>query len=146
MKSAYDNEQYHTDDAALVARFATVFADPTHITGRLSPGSQPLRVFSGDVFSPSLEAPVLRRDHMTEVLNHLRLDVACYGNHDFDFGEERLAELSDQNNFPWTLSNVVRVCGLSMPSPDQKLLPRAHRYVVKECAGYRIGFFGLAGT
>jgi 2',3'-cyclic-nucleotide 2'-phosphodiesterase (5'-nucleotidase family) len=39
---------------------------------------KPLVIFSGDVFSPSLEASLLKGEHM---VNHLNIDVACYGNH-----------------------------------------------------------------
>ena len=101
-----------------------------------------LRIFSGDAFSPSLEAAVLRGNHMVPVLNNLGIDVACYGNHDFDFGELQLNDLSDQCNFPWTLANAV-----SQDSSDTaRLLARAHPYIIQDLAGYRIGLFGLAGT
>ena len=69
--------QYHISDPDLIARFAQLF-DPS---GILPTGSKPLRLFSGDAFSPSLEASVMRGEHMTPVLNHLQIDVACYGNH-----------------------------------------------------------------
>ncbi|KAI4107728.1 MAG: hypothetical protein L6R37_001413 [Teloschistes peruensis] len=78
---------------------------------------------------------------MIPVLNELNIDVACYGNHDFDFGEARLKELSDKTHFPWVLSNVVK------SSSAESLLPaNAHEYLLRDVAGYRIGFFGLAGT
>lgn len=62
---------------------------------------------------------------------------------DFDFGETRLVELSEQTNFPWVLSNAVQ----SSPSgPTDFLLASAHEYIIKSMGGYKIGFFGLAGT
>jgi 2',3'-cyclic-nucleotide 2'-phosphodiesterase (5'-nucleotidase family) len=70
--------QYHVSDADLVARFAT-FIDHVDVSEYIA--APPLRVFSGDVFSPSLEASVLRGEHMTKLLNDLNIDVACYGNH-----------------------------------------------------------------
>ena len=79
---------------------------------------------------------------MAPVLNGLGIDVACYGNHDFDFGEARLVELTKQISFPWVLANAVSGDG----SARGRLLAGAHEYVIKEVAGYRIGFFGLAGT
>lgn len=83
---------------------------------------------------------------MPEVLNAMKIDVACYGNHDFDFGESRLNDLSDMTSFPWTLTNVLRDQSQSHSGQKSKLLARAHEYVVREVAGLRIGFFGLAGT
>ncbi|KAL1696294.1 5'-nucleotidase [Schizophyllum commune] len=72
------------------------------------------------------------------VLNRLGIDVACYGNHDFDFGEQRLIELSARCNFPWLLSNAL--------SPNGSLLASAHPHIIKEVGPLRVGFFGLAGT
>ncbi|KAM3449178.1 hypothetical protein MY3296_007131 [Beauveria thailandica] len=139
------NDVYHIADSELVAKFASVLADPSHVTGEDSSSSGlVLRVFSGDAFSPSLEAAVLRGDHMAPLLNGLNIDVACYGNHDFDFGEHRLMELTSQIAFPWTLANVVA------PTQDAdgggRLLAGAHEYVIKNVAGYKLGFFGLAGS
>lgn len=79
---------------------------------------------------------------MVPVLNNLNIDVACYGNHDFDFGEIQLNILSDQCNFPWTLANAVSRGG----SDATGLLARAHRYIIKDVYGYKIAFVGLAGT
>ncbi|KAJ2906404.1 5'-nucleotidase [Zalerion maritima] len=148
------NDVYHISDPGLVARFSGLLE---HISASLpSPSSRrPIRVFSGDSFSPSLEASVLRGDHMVPILNALGTDVACYGNHDFDFGEEILAQLFQKTNFPWVMSNMFR------PSPagslktgvdkgvcmgEKELMAGAHKYVVKQVGSVRVGFFGLAGT
>lgn len=40
-----------------------------------------LTVFSGDAFSPSLEASILKGEHMGPLLNFVGVDIACYGNH-----------------------------------------------------------------
>ncbi|OKL64609.1 hypothetical protein UA08_00561 [Talaromyces atroroseus] len=136
------NDVYHVSNTDLVARFATALTKPRSVAVNGSPlaqGGPTLRIFSGDAFSPSLEAAVLRGDHMVPVLDILGIDVACYGNHDFDFGEDRLVELVKQTRFPWTLANAVSTVG-------GRLLANAHEYVIKEAAGYRIGFFGLAGS
>ncbi|KAM5471971.1 putative UDP-sugar diphosphatase [Microsporum audouinii] len=140
------NDVYHISDAEHVARFASVLADPSHVTGDVSIPEQQLRLFSGDAFSPSLEASVLRGEHMPMVLNAMNIDVACYGNHDFDFGESRLVELSRITRFPWTLTNVVRKRMPSSQGRDNQLLALAHTYIIQEVAGLKIGFIGLAGT
>lgn len=46
-----------------------------------SSGRNGLTVFSGDCFSPSLEASVLKGEHMGPVLDFAGVDIACYGNH-----------------------------------------------------------------
>lgn len=151
-------QQYHISNTKLIARFATVLANPDYYlpsedntpssfssSSSSSPDSNKntLRIFSGDAFSPSLEAAVLRGDHMAPVLDSLGIDAACYGNHDFDFGETRLVELAKQETrFPWLLANAVS----EKEGGDCRLLAGAREYLVKEVAGCRIGFFGLAGT
>ena len=57
---------------------------------------------------------------------------------DFDFGEDVLANLSQGCTFPWLLANAVHA--------DGRLMATAKEYLVLEKKGYRIGFFGLAGT
>ncbi|EEB98047.1 hypothetical protein MPER_02515, partial [Moniliophthora perniciosa FA553] len=49
-------------------------------------------------------------------------------------------ELSLECNFPWVLSNAFH------GEKGGELLASAKEYVIQECNGYRIGFFGLAGT
>jgi 5'-nucleotidase len=39
-------------------------------------------------------------------LNSFGIDVACYGNHDFDIGMDNLLKFKTRTNFPWLLSNV----------------------------------------
>lgn len=105
-----------------------------------------LRLFSGDVFSPSLEASVLRGGHIPTILNAMKIDVACYGNHDFDFGEDRLVELSKITKFPWMLTNVLRRDSQSTQGRNDRLLALAREYVIREVGGLKVGFIGLAGT
>lgn len=133
-----------------MAKFATVLEDPGHVIHsheqfppRTYNSDRILRIFSGDAFSPSLEAAVLRGDHMAPLLDSLNIDIGCYGNHDFDFGEDRLVEIVQHTRFPWTLANAVITDSAAGKS---RFLAGAHEYVVKEMSGYRIGFFGLAGT
>lgn len=36
----------------------------------------------------------------------LQIDVACYGNHEFDYPIEHTTELAKMCDFPWLLANV----------------------------------------
>ncbi|KAK7204593.1 5'-nucleotidase [Myxozyma melibiosi] len=93
-------------------------------------------VFSGDAFNPSLESSVTRGTHMVGVLNsgNIGVDVAVYGNHDFDFGVEQLIKLKSDCDFPWMMSNVFH---------NGKTFAEGEEYVVKDVSGVRIGFVGL---
>ncbi|KIJ67333.1 hypothetical protein HYDPIDRAFT_84404 [Hydnomerulius pinastri MD-312] len=128
------NDVYHITQPTVLGRFAHLFRK-----AKAGPEDErPLTIFSGDAFSPSLESSVMKGDHMVPVLNHLLIDVACYGNHDFDFGEDVLLQLSNKCTFPWLLSNAAHA--------DGQLLATAKEYIVLQQKGYKIGFFGLAGT
>ncbi|KAK2841654.1 hypothetical protein FQN49_006042 [Arthroderma sp. PD_2] len=139
--------KYHISNTDLIAKFAHIFTHSKR--GSSSSAIPPLTIFGGDVFSPSTESSVLKGEHMVPVLNHLNIDLACYGNHDFDFGEHRLIELSKKTNFPWLLSNVVHTSPHVNPNchwKEEKLLGLAQEYAVKMMGQYKIGFIGLAGT
>ena len=52
-----------------------------------------LVLFSGDLFGPSLHSIFVEGEQMVEVLNRSNVDVSCMGNHELDFGIERMQEL-----------------------------------------------------
>ncbi|KAL3438547.1 Metallo-dependent phosphatase-like protein [Aspergillus tetrazonus] len=107
-----------------------------------NPASQTLTLFSGDAFSPSLEASVLKGAQVCPLLNLVGVDIGCYGNHDFDFGDARLIELSSQLKFPWLLSNAFH-----LPKDQRRTLGSAREYIVRNLEnGLKVGFIGLAGT
>ncbi|KAI9274933.1 Metallo-dependent phosphatase-like protein [Helicostylum pulchrum] len=95
----------------------------------------PLVLFSGDAFNPSLEGTITRGSHMPAVLNQLHIAAACLGNHDFDFGMPQLEKLIGQTNFPWLLSNVL--------NGEDTAHEIIQRYLIVEHVGLRIGFIGL---
>ena len=98
----------------------------------------PLILFSGDAFSPSLESQTTQGGHMVDALNKLAVDAAVLGNHEFDFGLENLEEQVERSSFPWLLSNVS--LGETGAPP-----PGVLRYQVLERGGRRIGLMGLVG-
>ncbi|KAF7359391.1 Trifunctional nucleotide phosphoesterase protein YfkN [Mycena sanguinolenta] len=95
-----------------------------------------LVLFSGDVFSPSVESSVTRGSHMVPVMNELNPDVSLTGNHDFDFGYPHLSELIESTKFPWLLSNIVDTSTSQVPKG-------LGEYQILERAGLRIGIIGL---
>lgn len=97
----------------------------------------PLVLFSGDCFSPSIMSTVTSGSHMVPVLNRLGIHCAVYGNHDFDFGMDVAAQLAEDTNFPWLMSNVM---DNRTGTPISNGLPTK----VIEWNGISIGFVGLA--
>eukprot|EP00656_Telonema_subtile_P042859 TRINITY_DN4881_c0_g1_i6.p1 TRINITY_DN4881_c0_g1~~TRINITY_DN4881_c0_g1_i6.p1 ORF type:complete len:547 (-),score=137.40 TRINITY_DN4881_c0_g1_i6:196-1836(-) len=99
-------------------------------------GVDPLVLFSGDCFNPSIMSTVTKGAQMVPVLNAVGVDVACYGNHDFDFGTEHLELLAQQCSFPWLISNAgCRASGTR--------LANGLEYALLEWGGHLIGFIGL---
>ncbi|KAK3727236.1 hypothetical protein QZH41_019303 [Actinostola sp. cb2023] len=95
----YNIEPREKEPIGGAARFAHKLASYRHLN--------PLTVFSGDVLNPSMMSSVTKGKHMVPVLNSLNIDVAVYGNHDFDFGVDDLIEFNEATNFPWLMSNVI---------------------------------------
>ena len=77
---------------------------------------------------------------MVPLLNNIGTDIACCGNHDFDFGAAQFEKLRPRCNFPWVLTNVFD------PSEgDNVPLGHCHRtYIWEASNGIKIGFMGLA--
>ncbi|KAG8775204.1 hypothetical protein FRC20_003365, partial [Serendipita sp. 405] len=95
-----------------------------------------LLLFSGDVFSPSIESSVTRGSHMVPVMNALGIDCAVAGNHDFDWSAPHFLKLVKDSNYPWLLSNII--------DSDTGNVPRGLQTLqVIERAGVRVGIIGL---
>ncbi|KAF5391758.1 hypothetical protein D9757_001710 [Collybiopsis confluens] len=121
----------HSLDTIDVTQFAAGLQD---IRERWS--GDGLVLFSGDVFSPSVESSVTRGSHMVPVMNFLAPDVALTGNHDLDFGYPHLTELIKDCAFPWLLSNII-------DTETSKIPLALKEFHVVERAGIRIGVIGL---
>lgn len=94
-----------------------------------------LTTFGGDLLSPSLLSGLTRGAPMIELVNAVGVDVAVPGNHEFDFGPEVAAERFEDSRFPWLGTNLLDREG--RPALGTRDL------LIREVAGYRIGFFGL---
>ena len=66
----------------------------------------PLTLFSGDAFSPALLSYEFDGENMVKPLNAIGVDLACFGNHDFDYELDHVLKLTKATNFPWLLSNI----------------------------------------
>jgi 2',3'-cyclic-nucleotide 2'-phosphodiesterase (5'-nucleotidase family) len=91
--------------------------------------------FGGDLAGGVLFGAVFRGQPMVEALNSIGVDVATFGQHDFDFGTDETASLVEASRFPWITSNLVDKVGkpfIGLPTT-----------LVVERQGIRIGFIGL---
>lgn len=76
---------------------------------------------------------------MVPVLNNLKTDAACLGNHDLDFGIDRFEYLARQCGFPWLCANVLDPA-LGQDVPLGKCQRTA---IIISSNGVKVGLIGL---
>ncbi len=74
-----------------------------------------------------------RGDPIIRAMNAAAYDAMAVGNHEFNFGLERLEKSRRQAAFPWLSANIVREDGSPAFKP----------YIVRTIAGLRVGILGL---
>ncbi|POR03044.1 multifunctional 2',3'-cyclic-nucleotide 2'-phosphodiesterase/5'-nucleotidase/3'-nucleotidase [Alkalispirochaeta sphaeroplastigenens] len=72
---------------------------------------------------------------MVEVMNLIGYDAMVAGNHEFNYGQERLLELAELAEFPILAANIT------VDADGSSFLPE---YVIKEAGGVTVAIFGLA--
>ena len=114
-----------------------------------------LTILSGDFLNPSLigtlkhEGERIRGRQMVEVMNHVGVDLVCFGNHEFDLNEEDLQKRINESTFDWVSTNYQEICGdknypfYKEVGGDKMFFPRTRSYKMKDKDGTEIntGFF-----
>lgn len=88
---------------------------------------------AGDTLHGQSIATLTKGSSIVEIMNSVGYDAMTTGNHDYNYGFERLKELSKEMNFPVLAANVKK--GSSVYFDD---------YAVIEKNGVKVGVFGLA--
>lgn len=94
-----------------------------------------ITLFGGDLAGGSLFGSMFRGLPMVEVFNLLPLDVANFGQHDFDFGVAHSLELVNQSDFQWFSSNLT--------TKNNESFAGVPSHLIREINGIKIGFIGL---
>lgn len=89
---------------------------------------------AGDTFHGQTIATLNKGESIANIMNAIGYDAMTPGNHDFNYGTERLTELDGIANFPILAANVKKADGTDLLTP----------YIIKEIAGLKVGIFGLA--
>lgn len=97
-------------------------------------GKTVLMLDAGDTLHGTTFATISRGDSIVKLLNEVGYDYMVPGNHDFNYGYQRLVELTGKGNFKTLASNVVTEQG------KRDFLEND----IKEVDGVKIGFFGLS--
>jgi len=99
---------------------------------------------AGDVYfaAPAI-SQLLMGESTIDIYNMMGYDVAVFGNHEFDKGQEELADRVAQSEFPWLGANVV------LEGTEWDLPAWAEPYTILEMGSgpnaVDIGVLGLAG-
>lgn len=90
---------------------------------------------AGDTFHGTVDVNLSSGLAMVELMNLVGFDAMVPGNHDFNFGYERLLELKEEADFPLVAANTLKADG----SND------FDGYTIKELeSGLKVGIFGIA--
>jgi len=102
-------------------------------------------VMPGDLLGGSLFASEHRGQSVIELLNATQVNYCLLGNHEFDYGDDRLRELMDMSNFPWLGSNVRESEGTGAERPMFHTAMDVDVFHVPllDGASVKVGVFGL---
>ncbi len=109
-----------------------------------------ITTLGGDLFSPSAigtaeyQGDRLAGRQMVDVLNHLGLDYATFGNHEFDVKESQFFKRMDEVKFNWVSSNVFDANGQPFAGVKPSLIIPVTDPV--SGASFKLGIFGVTLT
>lgn len=89
---------------------------------------------AGDTLHGQPIATISQGESIVDIMNLMGIDAMAPGNHDFNYGYNKLQDLEKKMNFPVIAANVVDKSGKEAFKP----------YIIKEMNGLKIGIFGLA--
>src|SRR5262245_36196003 len=91
--------------------------------------------FGGDLISPSIMSGLTKGSQMIDMTNAVGVDMAVYGNHEFDFGPDLIATRVKESKYPWLSTNVL--------DKDGKPFGGSVATLTKKVGDFTIGFIGL---
>jgi 5'-nucleotidase len=92
-------------------------------------------VFGGDLAGGTLFGGLYRGVPMVEALGEVGVDLANFGQHDFDFGVDHARDLVAASDFPWITSNLTDTAG--------EPFVEGGTWAVQRVGKVRVGFVGL---
>lgn len=67
-----------------------------------------IKIFSGDILSPSKTSFISKGQHMIDILNELNVHYCTIGNHELDYGIDNMEQKLKYSNCTWILSNIYK--------------------------------------
>ncbi len=124
----------HLDEAIGIARVAAMKKNTENS----------LLVDAGDAIQGAPLATLSSGEDVVDLMNLAGYDVACTGNHEFDYGQEQLLKIQKMAEFPILAANVTKD-GKSFLAGTYGKEEKENNgeYTLIEKNGVQIGFFGL---
>lgn len=94
-----------------------------------------LVVFGGDLAGGSLFGGFYHGFPMVDAFNHFPVDLANFGQHDFDFGVDNARRLVDSSDFQWLTSNLLEA--------DSSVFHTLPQFLIRRMDGVKMVFIGL---
>ena len=107
-------------------------------------GDYAIKIANGDIFQGTYVSSTQYGLPMLESLNAMDFDCFVLGNHEFDWGLDKIARYADGNpangeaNFPFLGANIIEKATGVRPSWIEP-------YTIVEVAGIKVGIIGLIG-
>jgi 5'-nucleotidase len=92
-------------------------------------------IFGGDLAGGTLFGGLYKGVPMVEALGEVGVDLANFGQHDFDFGVDHARDLVAASDFPWITSNLTDTSGAPFVEGGT--------WAVQRVGKVRVGFVGL---
>lgn len=124
------------DMHAQIARFPQLAA---FVQQKRAEGGEVIIADAGDRFSgnPYVDNATERGEPMIQLMNKVGYEIACMGNHDFDYGQTVLKKRIQEATFPIICGNIVS---------DESELGKLPPYQILEKGGLKFCFFSLLQT
>lgn len=104
-----------------------------------------VKIANGDIFQGKFESNVLYGRPMIDCMNEMNFDAMVIGNHEFDWGIDKIAAYNDgdesngEANFPFLSCNIAY-------KSNNELLDWVEPYTIIENNGNKIGVIGAIGS
>ncbi|MGD0017415.1 MAG: metallophosphoesterase, partial [Verrucomicrobiia bacterium] len=103
-----------------------------------------LLVDAGDTIQGSAAAYLSNGQLMVKLLNLLRYDAWVWGNHEFDWGLDKLQACAVQAEMPILNANLLAAPGTgSTNTPAMQIARENKPFIVREVDGVKVGIIGL---
>lgn len=104
-----------------------------------------IKIANGDIFQGKFESNVMYGKPMIDCMNAMEFDAMVIGNHEFDWGIDKIAAYNDGDESNGEADFPFLSCNIAYKSNNQ-LLDWVEPYTILENNGNKIGLIGAIGS